>query len=105
VNKQRWLDAAEIFDNWRVVPRLILFMYCWWLAHVVGEILHWYFALPATARGLEASGMTSVVITAVTGLGTWVYKIYSDAGRDWTQTASSTTRATTVTTNTTTPAS
>jgi hypothetical protein len=96
------VDWAEIFDTWRVVPRLVLFAYAWWLAHIVDSILMWYFALPQTARGLEASGMASVVITAVTGLGTWVYKVYSDAGRDWSsppslvQTTSTSTKSTTV---------
>ena len=85
MSKQHWLDAAEVFDAWRVVPRLVLFAYCWWLAYVVDYILIWYTRLPAPARSIEASGMASVVITAVTGMGAFVFKVYVSGGRSWDQ--------------------
>jgi len=84
MNKQAWLDAAEIVDAWRVVPRALLFAYCIWVWNVVGDTLNWYQHLPAAERTLEASGLAGAVITAVLGLATWVFKIYSDGGRDWT---------------------
>ena len=83
MNKQRYLDAAEVFDSWRVVPRLILFGYCWWVSHVTDSALSWYQHIPASERGLESAGLVGAIITAVTGLAVWVYKIYSDTGRDW----------------------
>lgn len=82
--KQKWLDAAEVFDAWRIVPRLVLFGYCAWLVYVVDFILVWYTHLSQSARGIEASGMASVVITAVTGMGAFVFKVYVSGGRDWT---------------------
>lgn len=91
MNKRPWLDAAEIFDAWRVVPRLILFGYCYWVAHVTDSLLSWYQLIPSGERSLESAGFSGAVITAVTGLAVWVYKIYAETGRDWTQNASSAT--------------
>jgi hypothetical protein len=85
MNKQEWLNAAEIFDAWRVVPRTVLFMYATWLAHVTNNILLWYQHLPAAERTVETAGLTGAIITAITGLATWIYKIYSENGRDWSQ--------------------
>ena len=82
--KQLWLDAAEVFDSWRVVPRLVLFGYCWWVAHVTDQSLSWYQHIPAGERGIESAGLVGAIITAVTGMAVWVFKIYTDGGRDWT---------------------
>jgi hypothetical protein len=97
LNKERWLDFAQMFDTWRVVPRLVLFGYMWWVAHVTDGTLTWYQHLPSAERTLEASGLAGAIITAVTGLAVWVYKIYSDNSNDWSQMPSrtSTTIATT----------
>lgn len=83
MNKAGWLAAAESFDAWRVVPRVVLFSYGGWVAHVVDKTLSWYMHLPSAERTLEASGLTGAIITAVTGLFPWVYRIYADTGRDW----------------------
>ena len=81
--KQFWLDLAEVFDAWRVVPRVLLFSYCAWVVAVTHDILVWYQALPAGDRTLEASGLAAAVITAVTGFASWVTKIYLHGGRSW----------------------
>lgn len=83
MNKQAWLDVAELIDALRIVPRALLASYCLWVWHVTSQILDWYQHLPASERSLETAGLTGAVITAVTGLATWVFKIYSDGGRDW----------------------
>ena len=83
--KTALLDGAECFDAWRVVPRLVLAGYSAWLVYVVDLILVWYQSLPAGDRGVEASGMATFVITAVTGIGVTVYKIYAGGGRAWDQ--------------------
>ena len=89
--KQSWLDAAEVFDHWRVVPRLVLFTYGGWVAHVTDETLLWYQHLPSAERTLEASGLAGAIITAVTGLFPWIYRIYADSATDWSQQSSKTT--------------
>lgn len=77
------LDAAEVFDAWRVVPRIILFGYGAWAIKVVGLVLDWYMTLPFAERSFEASGLAGVVITAVTGLATLAIKLYVQSGREW----------------------
>jgi hypothetical protein len=91
MNKTRWLDAAQVFDTWRVVPRVVLFGYGAWVAYVTDSTLRWYMHLPAAERTLEASGLSGMIITAVTGLFPWIYRIYSDAANDWTQTSTAST--------------
>lgn len=83
MNKAPWLDAAQVFDTWRVVPRMILFTYGGWVAHVTDSILAWYQHLPGNERTLEASGLAAGIITAITGLFPWIYRIYSDSANDW----------------------
>lgn len=80
---EKWLKLAEVFDAWRVVPRLTLAAYAVWLYAVTHDILLWYFGLPAAERTLETSGLAGAVITAVTGMCTWVFKIYVEGGRTW----------------------
>lgn len=84
MDKQRYVDFAQVFDQLRVVPRLVLFGYGWWVAHVTDSTLTWYMQLPSAERTLEASGLAGAIITAVTGLFPWIYKIYANTGNDWT---------------------
>ena len=79
------LKWAELFDSWRVIPRIVLFLYGWFVYKVTFYILVWYIHEPATARGTEESAVVVGVFTAVTGLASWVFKVYSDSGRDWNQ--------------------
>jgi len=85
MNKALWLHSAEVFDSWRVVPRLVLFCYGAFVYKTTFFILEWYSHEPANARGTEESAVVIGVFTAVTGLASWVFKIYSDSGRDWNQ--------------------
>jgi len=100
MNKPEWIDAAEVFDTWRVVPRCVLFGYCWWVTHVTDWILGWYQKLPGPERTLETSGLAGAIITAVTGMAIWVYKIYTNNSTDWGARANriATSRSTTTTT-------
>ena len=68
-----------------------MFGYCWWVGHVTDNTLWWYQHLPAAERTLEASGLAGAIITAVTGLAVWVYKIYADTANDWSNATSKTT--------------
>lgn len=82
-DKAHWLDVAETFDSWRVVPRLFLVACFGWTIGITHELLHWYIALPAPQRGLEASGFASVVFLSVSGFLKLVFDCYSKHGRDW----------------------
>ena len=92
-NKRAWLDYAELFDTWRLVPRAILFGYCYWVAHVTDGTMYWYQHLPANERTIEASGLAGAIITAVTGLLPWIYRIYSDNSNNWNGSQQTTTTA------------
>jgi hypothetical protein len=100
VNKTKYLDFAQVFDQLRIVPRFVLFGYGLWVAHVTDSTLTWYMALPSAERTLEASGLAGAIITAVTGLFPWVYKIYANTGNDWTPSTGSTKQTITSTTET-----
>lgn len=102
MTKQAWLDAAEVFDFWRVVPRLVLIAYGIWLARVTDSLMLWFQHLPAAERTAEAAAFAGAVITAVTGLAVWIFRIYSDNGRDLNQASSATTETAVTTTRTTT---
>jgi hypothetical protein len=83
IDKAHWLDIAETFDSWRVVPRLFLGACFGWTVGITHELLHWYMALPAGQRGYEASGFASVVFLSVSGFLKLVFDTYSRHGRDW----------------------
>jgi len=92
------MDAAHVFDTWRVVPRAVLVVYFSWVVHVADTLLNWYMTLPREARTLEATGLGISIIGSITGLFPWILKIYMDNGNDWSGTTSSS--SATVTTNT-----
>lgn len=77
------LKAAELFDSWRIFPRLCLLGYAAFVWHVTDYLLVWYTHEPPGSRGLEESGVVAAVFTAVTGFSPWIFKIYSDGGRQW----------------------
>lgn len=78
-----WLRRAEIFDSFRVVPRALVFGYCAWAFHVIDKILLWYTHLPIAEQTLQNAGMVTGVITAVTGFGVPIFRIYTENGRNW----------------------
>lgn len=82
-DKVKLLDAAEVIDSFRLVPRIILFCFGYWTIDVTYRILFWYFKLPSAERTLETSGLAMGIITAVTGLLTLVIKDYTATGREW----------------------
>lgn len=78
-----WIQRAEIFDAWRVVPRTLLFGYCGWAAWVFDTLLHWYINLPATSQTIQNAGLLTAVGTVLTGFGVPIFNIYIQNGRDW----------------------
>ena len=83
-SKQLWLDWAEIFDSWRIVPRAIIFM----VAHMVISIdttaFYWYIHLPHGQRtAADATAVCSIIGVLSTLFGV-ALKFYIDNGRKWT---------------------
>ena len=83
MDKQKWLDRAEIFDAFRVMPRILVISFAFFTVWVVADTLEWYKMLPVSERAMEASGFAFGVITSVSGLLTAVIKIYQSTGRKW----------------------
>jgi len=81
--KRNLLHAAEVFDSWRVVPRFVLIAYLVWVMRLTDWIVHWYEKLPAAERTIIVTGFVTVVLPGVYGLFVWIFKVYSDNGRDW----------------------
>ena len=73
-----------MFDTLRIVPRLILFGYAYWMVCVLTDwIVTWYEKLPAAERTAQVTAFVAIALPGVYGLGVWVYRIYSDGGRAW----------------------
>lgn len=83
MDKQKWIDGAEIFDSWRVVPRLFLFGFWITTFTFIFYFSYWYFHLPANERGYEESGAMTAIIIALLKFGKDVYDTYTQNGRDW----------------------
>ncbi len=85
MNKPPWLDAAEVFDSWRVWPRLIiatfLAVYAWAIVYFSMS----YFRLPAPERTVAVTAFVSVVLTSLTTALPFMTQIYTSKGRDWNQ--------------------
>ena len=81
--KRKCLDFAEVFDSWRIVPRIVLFSFLgidYWL--VINSWL-WYQHLLPVDRTMSVAAYSGGLTTALGGLAALVYKIYSGGGRDW----------------------
>lgn len=81
--KAAWLDFAEVFDTLRVVPRVILFGYAYWMIRLTDWLVRWYEGLPAAERTGQVTAFVTIVLPGVFGLAVWVYKIYAEGGRAW----------------------
>lgn len=82
-SKHALLNAAEVFDSWRIVPRLFLVLTFWWCVYLTDKLIGWYIALPHAERGLEATGFASVVQAGVLTFLKLVFSDYAKNGRDW----------------------
>lgn len=83
MKKQPWLDAAEVFDSWRVVPRVIVFIYLAMLVWLTVYFALKFFAVTPEQRTTQLTAFASVLLTAAYGAFGWIAKIYMDGGRDW----------------------
>ena len=96
MNTQKWLDAAKIFDHWRVVPRLILGVYFGWVVYLTQYLVIWYTHIPMAERDAYTTSLVTLITGFLTGLFPWIYRIYSDASTDWSSQPQSQTTSTLV---------
>lgn len=83
MSKQDWLDAAEVFDSWRVAPRLIVFLYLAFLFGLTAYFAIKFFDITAAERTTQLTAFASLLLTAAYGAFGWIFKIYTTGGRDW----------------------
>lgn len=79
----KWIQWAEVFDSWRVFPRLLVAGYCFWYAHFLDQMWVWYAHLPLAEQSPVNAGMFTAVGAVLTFLGGQVFNIYIQNGRDW----------------------
>jgi hypothetical protein len=78
------MGGAELVDAYRIFPRFIVLFYLLGAASLIGWITVFYMNLPSVDKQSPVvAGFCAGVITAITGFGPWVFKIYNDSGRDW----------------------
>lgn len=83
MNKKTWLDWAELFDSWRIVPRTFFASYFIFWCWITVTLLLWYTNLPSPERTLEASGFGSAIFLTATAFLKQIYTTYSENGRNW----------------------
>ena len=81
--KTRCLNLAECVDAWRVIPRIMVLAYMWFVYETTDRLLSWYMVLPAAERTLENGGFAASIFTVLTGLGTMFVNTYLKSGRKW----------------------
>lgn len=74
-HKQAMMDAAELADAWRIVPRGLIAGY----AYLVWEVTAWFQGLP------EPTDPQQWFVNVVWGAAAMITKFYLDSGRDWRQ--------------------
>jgi hypothetical protein len=82
--KQQWLDAAEVFDAWRIVPRTLVYGFGAWTIYIADRTLFWYFHLATVDRTVQDAGLVGATISAVTTVFGLTLKFYYNSGRQWT---------------------
>lgn len=73
--KQWLLDAAEVFDAWRVVPRILMLGYGW----MVYDYTMW------TRTQSELDGGHATVVSVIWGAAAVLTGWYFNTGRKWTK--------------------
>jgi len=91
LRKSKW---AELFDSWRIAPRILVIGY----ALLTWEVVNWYMNIPPTLETCQLIGTEKVcgiieiagpttqhaaLVTAVIGAAAVVFGFYTNSGRDW----------------------
>ena len=85
MNKQKWLDAAEIMDAHRVIPKIITFtvmaMYAWFAY----DSYTWVKTIVAESDTLPpaVAAFVGATLSALGGVLMLVINKYFGGGRDW----------------------
>lgn len=86
MKKETWLSVAELFDAFRIVPRILLVGY----GILLYKTVTWYMMIAPLIidNKVLIDGPTTqhaALITAVVGLGAAIFGLYSNSGRSYPQ--------------------
>lgn len=84
LRKAWWLDLAEVFDAWRVVPRSVLGALLALTVKIDAGMFFWFCQLPNDHRSAADAIATTSIITVMTTLLTVSFTFYTKSGRVWT---------------------
>ena len=79
LDKQKWLDIAQIINEFRIVPRLLLMFFGGFLIWYSQHATYWYMALPAAERSTSDAAFVSGTIGAFGTLMTIYANIYTNS--------------------------
>ena len=68
MDKNKWLNLAEVLDAYRIIPRGVLVAVLWFAGYYIVTITMWYMGLPTIERTAEVSAFAGLTIPAVFGL-------------------------------------
>lgn len=71
--RYKLLSFAEIFDSYRVVPRILVGCY----AYLIWDVYQWFKMLP------DPSMSQTTLISTVVGAAAVVFGLYTNSGRNW----------------------
>lgn len=83
LTKSFWIDLAEVLDSLRVFPRWLAISYWIFTGWETSYVTIWYAHLAAVERTVEVTAFYSMLMGGLFGLAAYVFKVYSDGGRDW----------------------
>ncbi len=85
--KKSLLRIAEVFDAWRVFPRIFMILFFIGYGWLMKESWDWYKTLDYTTIGwanlAALTAFPTVLLTGLGGMFASMYKHYQDSGRDW----------------------
>lgn len=84
LSKQIWLDCAEVFDAWRIVPRAIMAAITPMVITLDYTVIYWFIHLPNDHRSASDAGAATGIVTVLSTLFGVALKFYMDNGRKWT---------------------
>lgn len=82
-DKSAWISIAEVIDSLRVFPRTLAITYWCFTGWATAYVTIWYAHLAAVERTVEVTAFYSMMMGGLFGLAAYVFKVYSDGGRDW----------------------
>ena len=87
MNKEEWLDTAEIIDAFRVMPKLIIIILVLLYSLLSWDVWVWFKGFETLAYGefhlASIFGFPGLILTGLGAMLTKVITLYLETGRSW----------------------